>query len=213
MKPEMLDNSLHKKDCSCSQENNSYNWSRLGPMGQLLEPKLYPVDSKLSPRTTNGTANQPYQDANIFLKHIQDKYYERSQTQPVHDALRRINEDRYKTTYQVAYGNDIEYGYLDYDDLDLSDKFKCKDDQVEELRPCKIGLRLPYIGGHDIPGIKYHRTNLLDNDSGNNKKIDKDQDELSVKKSSIKQTRKKLTGSKGAKSSGTGKKKVILKSN
>lgn len=102
---------------------------------------------------------------------------------------------------------------MDYDDLELPDKLKCKDDKVEELKPCKIGLRLPYIGGHDIPGIKYHRTNFLDTDSGNNKKIDKDQDDMPVKKTINKQTRKKLTGSKGSKSSGTGKKKVNLKSN
>lgn len=61
---------ISKKESTHSPDGNSYDWSRLCPMGQLLEPKLYPVNSKIPPPATNHRENQPYQEANIFLRNV-----------------------------------------------------------------------------------------------------------------------------------------------
>lgn len=41
-------------------------WSRLGPMGPLLDPKLYPAKVSAVPESTVSKCNQP----NVFLKKV-----------------------------------------------------------------------------------------------------------------------------------------------
>ncbi|XP_030761314.1 uncharacterized protein LOC115886356 isoform X3 [Sitophilus oryzae] len=77
-------------------------WSRLGPMGPLLDPKIYPAKVSAAPESQIGRFNQP----NVFLQKLQEKYpfiYECLRTAPPDDLLARINRDRLRTTYQVDF--------------------------------------------------------------------------------------------------------------
>ncbi|KAK5643980.1 hypothetical protein RI129_007825 [Pyrocoelia pectoralis] len=49
---------------------NEQSWSRQGPMGPLMDPKLYPARVGRSPEVDTMRFNQP----NVFLKKLQDKY-------------------------------------------------------------------------------------------------------------------------------------------
>ncbi|CAH1127260.1 unnamed protein product [Ceutorhynchus assimilis] len=78
------------------------SWSRLGPMGPLLDPKVYPAKMSAAPESQLSRYDQP----NVFLAKLQEKYpfiYECLRTAPPDDILARINRDRLRTTYQVDY--------------------------------------------------------------------------------------------------------------
>ncbi|KAJ8919384.1 hypothetical protein NQ315_016477, partial [Exocentrus adspersus] len=77
-------------------------WSRVGPMGPLLDPKLYPAKFSAAPESKVSRYSQP----NVFLKKLEEKYpfiYECLRVAPPGDMLSRINKDRLSTTYQVDY--------------------------------------------------------------------------------------------------------------
>ncbi|XP_048521672.1 uncharacterized protein LOC109533751 isoform X2 [Dendroctonus ponderosae] len=78
------------------------SWSRVGPMGPLLDPKIYPAKVSSAPETQISRFNQP----NVFLAKLQEKYpfiYECLRTAPPDDLLARINRDRLRSTYQVDF--------------------------------------------------------------------------------------------------------------
>lgn len=92
------------------------SWSRLGPMGPLLDPKIYPAKVGAVPETGVSRFNQP----NIFLQKLQEKYpfiYECLRNAPPDDLISRINRDRLRTTYEVDYCNKKEYPDGPYDEL------------------------------------------------------------------------------------------------
>lgn len=68
---------------------DDYDWSRTGPMGRLLDPKLYPAK----------TGPHPESEA---TKHDQPSAYMRKST-PIDEVIKRVDEDRLKTTYQLDY--------------------------------------------------------------------------------------------------------------
>ncbi|XP_019870477.1 uncharacterized protein LOC109599000 isoform X3 [Aethina tumida] len=79
------------------------SWSRQGPMGPLLNPKMYPAKVAEKPETSPA-AN--YNQPNVFLHKLQEKYpfvYECLRQAPPSDMLARINRDRLRTTYQVDF--------------------------------------------------------------------------------------------------------------
>ncbi|KAK9876506.1 hypothetical protein WA026_013880 [Henosepilachna vigintioctopunctata] len=95
---------------------NEEAWSRLGPMGPLLEPKVYPARVGAAPESPISRFNQP----NVFLQKLQEKYpfiYECLRTAPPDDLIARINRDRLRTTYEVDYCNLREYPDAPYDEL------------------------------------------------------------------------------------------------
>ncbi|XP_030761312.1 uncharacterized protein LOC115886356 isoform X1 [Sitophilus oryzae] len=110
-------------------------WSRLGPMGPLLDPKIYPAKVSAAPESQIGRFNQP----NVFLQKLQEKYpfiYECLRTAPPDDLLARINRDRLRTTYQVDFCKMNEYPSGPYDEL-------LRAAGVEGLPPCSEPIALP----------------------------------------------------------------------
>ncbi|XP_050299767.1 uncharacterized protein LOC126738454 isoform X3 [Anthonomus grandis grandis] len=92
----------HQRNLLGPQAYEEEAWSRLGPMGPLLDPKIYPAKVSSAPQTQVGRFNQP----NVFLAKIQEKYpfiYECLRTAPPDDLLARINRDRLRSTYQVDF--------------------------------------------------------------------------------------------------------------
>lgn len=47
-----------------------YDWSRLGPMGPLLDPKLYPAKTGPSPETDQMRFGQP----DVYLKKVESRF-------------------------------------------------------------------------------------------------------------------------------------------
>ncbi|KAG5885849.1 hypothetical protein JTB14_035869 [Gonioctena quinquepunctata] len=110
-------------------------WSRLGPMGPLMDPKLFPAKVSASPESEISRYNQP----NAFLLKLQEKYpfiYECLRTAPPDDLISRINKDRLSTTYQVDYCNKREYPLAPYDEL-------IRAAGVDGIAPCPEPVRLP----------------------------------------------------------------------
>ncbi|XP_031353096.1 uncharacterized protein LOC116178006 isoform X2 [Photinus pyralis] len=114
---------------------NEQSWSRQGPMGPLLDPKLYPARVGRSPEVDTQRFNQP----NVFLKKLQEKYpyiYEVLRTAPPDDLISRINKDRLRTTYQVDFCKMQEYPSAPYDQL-------LRSAGMEGLAPCPEPIKLP----------------------------------------------------------------------
>ncbi|VEN64659.1 unnamed protein product [Callosobruchus maculatus] len=110
-------------------------WSRMGPMGPLLDPKTFPAKVGSAPESEVGRYNQP----NVFLKKLQEKYpfiYECLRTAPPDDMISRINRDRLSTTYEVDYCKKNEYPSAPYEEL-------LRAAGVEGLAPCSEPVRLP----------------------------------------------------------------------
>ncbi|KAF5277861.1 hypothetical protein FQA39_LY06013 [Lamprigera yunnana] len=110
-------------------------WSRQGPMGPLLEPKLYPAKVGAQPEVDTTRFNQP----NVFIKKLQEKYpyiYEVLRTAPPDEFISRINKDRTRTTYDVDYSKLREYPSAPYDEL-------LRSAGIERLAPCPEPLKLP----------------------------------------------------------------------
>ena len=58
------------KEYSGPQEGETYQWSRLGPMGPLLDPKLYPAKMGPAPEFEITRYDQP----NTYLKKVYNPY-------------------------------------------------------------------------------------------------------------------------------------------
>jgi hypothetical protein len=97
-------------DCHCpkiekktlGEDQSEAAWSRLGPMGPLLDPKVYPVKVGVSPESQVSRYDQP----NVYLQKLKEQYpylYECLSNAPPDDLISRINRDRLRTTYQVDY--------------------------------------------------------------------------------------------------------------
>ncbi|KAH1028080.1 uncharacterized protein LOC109533751 isoform X3 [Dendroctonus ponderosae] len=111
------------------------SWSRVGPMGPLLDPKIYPAKVSSAPETQISRFNQP----NVFLAKLQEKYpfiYECLRTAPPDDLLARINRDRLRSTYQVDFCKMNEYPSAPYDEL-------LRAAGVDGLPPCPEPVILP----------------------------------------------------------------------
>ncbi|CAH1127261.1 unnamed protein product [Ceutorhynchus assimilis] len=111
------------------------SWSRLGPMGPLLDPKVYPAKMSAAPESQLSRYDQP----NVFLAKLQEKYpfiYECLRTAPPDDILARINRDRLRTTYQVDYCKMNEYPSAPYDEI-------LRAAGVDGLPLCQQSVNLP----------------------------------------------------------------------
>lgn len=105
---------------------DDYDWSRTGPMGRLLDAKLYPAKTGPHPETDITRFDQP----GVFMRKVklekskrkcccncchellkrsfqlEEKYpnlYGILQTTPIDEVIRRVDQDRLKTTYQLDY--------------------------------------------------------------------------------------------------------------
>ncbi|XP_023943814.1 uncharacterized protein LOC112049972 [Bicyclus anynana] len=100
-------------DCRCPQYSGEEmpqlppgkegGWSRNELMGQMLDPKLYPVRVGAAPEVPTSRYDQP----NAFLDKLQSKYpmlYSILQNEASPELKQRIDRDRNKTTYQVDFG-------------------------------------------------------------------------------------------------------------
>ncbi|KOC67527.1 hypothetical protein WH47_10979 [Habropoda laboriosa] len=68
---------------------DDYDWSRTGPMGRLLDPKLYPAKTGPSPESEATKFDQP----STYMK----------KSTPMDEVIKRVDEDRLKSTYQIDY--------------------------------------------------------------------------------------------------------------
>ncbi|CAK9803677.1 hypothetical protein ANTQUA_LOCUS3741 [Anthophora quadrimaculata] len=83
---------------------DDYDWSRTGPMGRLLDPKLYPAKTGPSPESDATKFDQP----STYMKKLEEKYpnlYGILQSTPIDEVIKRVDEDRLRTTYQVDYSD------------------------------------------------------------------------------------------------------------
>ncbi|XP_044747942.1 uncharacterized protein LOC123309109 isoform X1 [Coccinella septempunctata] len=119
-------------------------WSRLGPMGPLLDPKVYPARVGAPPESQTSRFNQP----NVFLQKLQEKYpfiYECLRNAPPDDLISRINRDRLRTTYEVDYCRMREYPDASYDELlrtaGVSGAPPCPEPVTLPGDPCRPGQR------------------------------------------------------------------------
>ncbi|KAI4492082.1 hypothetical protein M0802_010090 [Mischocyttarus mexicanus] len=74
-----------------------YDWSRVGPMGPLLDPKLYPAKTGPSPETEETRIGQP----DVYLKKLEEKYpylYGVIQGGPSRETIMEVEKDRMMTT-------------------------------------------------------------------------------------------------------------------
>ncbi|CAD1472791.1 unnamed protein product [Heterotrigona itama] len=81
---------------------DDYDWSRTGPMGRLLDPKLYPAKTGPHPETEATRFDQPA----TYMRKLEEKYpnlYGILQSTPIDEVIKRVDEDRLKTTYQLDY--------------------------------------------------------------------------------------------------------------
>ncbi|XP_050299765.1 uncharacterized protein LOC126738454 isoform X1 [Anthonomus grandis grandis] len=125
----------HQRNLLGPQAYEEEAWSRLGPMGPLLDPKIYPAKVSSAPQTQVGRFNQP----NVFLAKIQEKYpfiYECLRTAPPDDLLARINRDRLRSTYQVDFCKMNEYPSAPYEEL-------LRAAGVDGHQPCPEPVTLP----------------------------------------------------------------------
>ncbi|XP_026675128.1 uncharacterized protein LOC108631404 [Ceratina calcarata] len=81
---------------------DDYDWSRTGPMGRLLDPKLYPAKTGPHPESEATKHDQP----STYMRKLEEKYpnlYGILQSTPIDEVIKRVDEDRMKTTYQLDY--------------------------------------------------------------------------------------------------------------
>ncbi|XP_033352326.1 uncharacterized protein LOC117234855 isoform X1 [Bombus vosnesenskii] len=83
---------------------DDYDWSRTGPMGRLLDPKLYPAKTGPHPETEATRFDQPA----TYMRKLEEKHpnlYGVLQSTPIDEVIKRVDEDRLKTTYQLDYSD------------------------------------------------------------------------------------------------------------
>ncbi|XP_071578475.1 uncharacterized protein [Temnothorax nylanderi] len=84
------------------------NWSQIGPMGRLLEPKIYPkIDHQVPEADLIVTRFDPHQLPSICLK---EEYpglygYTALKGSVPNEPITRVDADRMKTTYQADYSD------------------------------------------------------------------------------------------------------------
>ncbi|XP_076640655.1 uncharacterized protein LOC143352211 [Halictus rubicundus] len=79
------------------------SWSRMGPMGRLLDPKLYPAKTGPHPETEVTKFDQP----DTYIKKLEEKHpnlYGVLKDANEDEIRLRVDQDRLKTTYQLDYG-------------------------------------------------------------------------------------------------------------
>ncbi|XP_015187916.1 PREDICTED: uncharacterized protein LOC107072462 [Polistes dominula] len=79
-----------------------YDWSRVGPMGPLFDPKLYSAKTGPSPETEETQFGQPY----VYLKKLEEKYpylYGVIEGGPSEETIMEVEKDRMMTTYMMDY--------------------------------------------------------------------------------------------------------------
>ncbi|XP_057319248.1 myb-like protein H [Microplitis mediator] len=156
--------------CGCTKSNNnqlrnnyepannfSYEWSRLGPMGGLVEPKLIYVppdpsaDIEIETNIRTKISQQPKLG---IVNHMRSEF----SPLPPPDLLRRINEERLRTTYQSDFCNLDNYPLIsDYSNWIYNSNNKARLSNMqrkesEEMIECRPQPKPPYLGGHQIPG-------------------------------------------------------------
>ncbi|KAK0167652.1 hypothetical protein PV327_005023 [Microctonus hyperodae] len=145
---------------------DSYEWSRLGPMGHLVEPKLNPINTCSVPVATIENLI----DIKKWQKKIDGECHQplniqasppTSSISPV-NILRRINEDHLRSTYQTDFGHMDDYPWRDYDDfIILSDKNCCILKKIHNVIECRERPKPPYLNGHEIPGSHLKESDLF----------------------------------------------------
>lgn len=95
-----LHENVARHECTMPPESASYEWSRLGPMGCLLEPKLYPVKPDLS---ICAGKSMKCNDCKNGMKVFGESLIVRKPSMPGYDTLRILHENRLKSSYQVDY--------------------------------------------------------------------------------------------------------------
>ncbi|KAI4484293.1 hypothetical protein M0804_007749 [Polistes exclamans] len=79
-----------------------YDWSRVSPMGPLLDPKLYPAKTGPNPETEETRFGQP----DVYLKKLEEKYpylYGVIEGGPPRETIMDVEKDRMMTTYMMDY--------------------------------------------------------------------------------------------------------------
>lgn len=81
------------KETVAPNDADSYEWSRLGPMGPLLDPKLYPAKVGASPETPSMRINQP----NTYLK----KVFEISVRNTIEELFKCLFSNSFKKSIRI----------------------------------------------------------------------------------------------------------------
>ncbi|XP_044736253.1 uncharacterized protein LOC123298339 isoform X2 [Chrysoperla carnea] len=127
------------------EEQKEQQWSRLGPMGIHLEPKIFPAyESRPVNRNEASLRNQP----NQFLKKLEEKYpylFGVLQKEPPNDLIARVNRERLRTTYMVDFSKTDSIPSDSYGELLTAAR-------LEGISPCPPPVRLP--GDKHPPNIR-----------------------------------------------------------
>ncbi|XP_012135090.1 uncharacterized protein LOC100883577 isoform X2 [Megachile rotundata] len=106
----------------CGDEQD---WSRIGPMGRLLDPKLYPAKTGPYPETEATKFDQP------------DAYMRKST--PMEEIIKRVDDDRLRTTYQMDF-SETAARYVDESpakqcvSVERPDKLDCQPSTRDRLK-------------------------------------------------------------------------------
>ncbi|XP_076375803.1 uncharacterized protein LOC143258997 [Megalopta genalis] len=79
------------------------SWSRIGPMGRLLDPQLFPAKTGPHPETEVTKFDQP----STYIKKLEEKHpnlYGVLKDATEDEIMLRVDQDRLMTTYQIDYG-------------------------------------------------------------------------------------------------------------
>ncbi|CAL7936436.1 unnamed protein product [Xylocopa violacea] len=144
---------LRKEDtCGCRERpreikplercGDDYDWSRTGPMGRLLDPKLYPAKTGPHPESEATRFDQP----STYMRKLEEKYpnlYGILQSTPIDEVIKRVDEDRLKTTYQLDYS---EKAAAQMEEVATG---PCAPKQREEEIDCQVSTRSRRIAKRD----------------------------------------------------------------
>ncbi|CAG5104176.1 Protein of unknown function [Cotesia congregata] len=131
----------------------------MGPMGGLAEPKLIYVpphpgaDIEVETNIRTKISQKPNGLTNMQFPMAPP------------DLLRRINEERLRTTYQSSFCNSNNYSMVtDYSNwvYNYNNKARLANMQRQESEEveCRPQPKPPYLGGHEIPGRKRNDLSL-----------------------------------------------------
>ncbi|XP_076176633.1 uncharacterized protein LOC143151419 [Ptiloglossa arizonensis] len=136
---------------------DEHNWSRIGPMGRLLDPKLYPAKTGPRPESEATKYDQP----NTYIRKLEEKYpnlYGILQSTPMDEIIQRVDKDRLVTTYQKDYTDKSTVSTI-REILDDFIKFNIKDLKFDRYRvyqfvdDCALYTSIHEIVGHDLRTI------------------------------------------------------------